>query len=60
VSWLVIRLLFEVVVDEGGQGMCGDAAGAADGDGDELPGADEVVDGGAADFEAGHDLGDSQ
>jgi hypothetical protein len=57
---LVIRLLFELVVDEGGEGVGGDAAGAADGDGGELAGADEVVDGGAADLQAGHDLGDGE
>jgi hypothetical protein len=57
---LVIRLLFELVVDEGGEGVGGDAAGAADGDRGELLGADEVVDGGAADLQAGHDLGDGE
>ncbi|GAA3375470.1 hypothetical protein GCM10020367_43400 [Streptomyces sannanensis] len=40
--------------------MGGDAAGAAEGDGGELPGANEVIDGGAAELEAFHDLGDGE
>lgn len=58
--WSSGGVLFESGADEVGEGVGGDAAGAAEGDGGELPCAEPVVDGGAAELEAGHDLGDRQ
>jgi hypothetical protein len=59
-AWSSGSFLFEAGADEVGEGVGGDAAGAAEGDRGELAGADEVVDGGAAELEAVHHLGHGQ